>query len=194
MEVDSELKFSQHVEKQVGKANRILGQIRRSFQHLDANTMKLLFTSLVRPHLEYANAIWSPRLKKDSNLIEGVLRRATKLIPGLKDLEYTERLKKINIPSMKYRRERGDMIEVYKFVHGEYDMPPPFTLDNEKRTRGHTYKIKKIRVNISLRQGFFSERVVDKWNSLPDVLVTTTSINSFKNGLDSEWRAAQFAA
>ena len=194
VEVDSELKFSQHVEKQVGKANRILGQIRRSFQHLDANTMKLLFTSLVRPHLEYANAIWSPRLKKDSNLIEGVLRRATKLIPGLKDLEYTERLKKINIPSMKYRRERGDMIEVYKFVHGEYDMPPPFTLDNEKKTRGHTYKIKKVRVNTSLRQGFFSERVVDKWNSLPDVLVTTTSINSFKNGLDSEWRAAQFAA
>ena len=64
MEVDNELKFSQHVEKQVGKANRILGQIRRSFQYLDANTMKLLFTSLVRPNLEYANAIWSPRLKK----------------------------------------------------------------------------------------------------------------------------------
>ena len=194
VEVDNELKFSQHIEKQVGKANRILGQIRRSFQYLDANTMKLLFTSLVRPHLEYANAIWSPRLKKDNNLIEGVLRRATKLIPGMKDLDYSERLKKINIPSMKYRRERGDMIEVYKFVHGEYDMPPPFTLENDKRTRGHTFKIKKIRVNTSLRQGFFSERVVDKWNNLPDELVTATSINIFKNGLDSEWKAAQFAA
>ena len=99
----------------------------------DANTMKLLFTSLVRPHLEYANAIWSPRLKKDNNLIEGVLRRATKLIPGMKDLDYSERLKKINIPSMKYRRERGDMIEVYKFIHGKYDMTPPLSLQKPKK-------------------------------------------------------------
>ena len=83
--------------------------------------------------------MWSPKLQKDKNLIEGVLRRATKIIPGLKDLAYEERLKKLKLPSMKYRRERGDMIEVYKFTHGLYSTPPPFVLDNStNNTRGHS--------------------------------------------------------
>ena len=192
VEVDNELKFSKHIETQVAKANRILGQIRRSFNFMDIETMRLLFTSLVRPHLEYANVVWAPRLQKDINLIEGVLRRATKIIPGMKDLDYNTRLKKANIPSMKHRRERGDMIEVYKFTHGLYNTPPPFTLDSGYKTRGHSLKIRKNRVNTSLRQGFFSERVVDDWNSLPEGVVSARTLNGFKSGLDSVWRERKY--
>ena len=76
--MDSELKFSKHVEEQVNKANRILGLIRRSYQHLDKESMKLLMTALVRPYLEFGNVVWAPRLQKDRLLIEGVQRRATK--------------------------------------------------------------------------------------------------------------------
>ena len=188
VEVDNELKFSKHIETQVSKANRILGQIRRSFQFLDVETMRQLFTSLVRPHLEYANVVWAPRMKKDINLIEGVLRRATKMIPGMKDLEYHQRLEKAKIPSMKYRRERGDMIEVYKFTHGFYNTPPPFTLEKDSNTRGHQYKIKKSRPNHNLRQSYFSVRVVNAWNSLPCSLVNVETINGFKNGLDRLWK------
>ena len=110
--IDNELKFSKHIETQVAKANKILGLIRRSFQHLDIETMRSLYTSLVRPHLEYANVVWSPRLLKDIKLIESVQRRATKIIPGMKDKDYAARLKEFKIPSMNYRRERGDMIKV----------------------------------------------------------------------------------
>ena len=77
-EGDSELKSSKHVEEQVNNANRILGLIRRSYQHLDKENMKLLLTALVRPHLEFGNVVWTPRLQKDRLLIEGVQRRATK--------------------------------------------------------------------------------------------------------------------
>ena len=62
--MDSELKFSQHLERQVNKANRLLGLIRRSFDYLDGDTMKLLFTALVRPHLEFGNCVWAPYLEK----------------------------------------------------------------------------------------------------------------------------------
>ena len=114
--IDPELKFSKHVERQVNKANRILGLIRRSYEFIDMEVMKKLFTSLVRPHLEFGNVAWSPRLEKDRNLIEGVQRPATKLVPELKDLEYEERLKRMDLPSLRYRRVRGDMIETYKYT------------------------------------------------------------------------------
>ena len=68
--VDNELKFSRHVEAQVAKANKILGLIRRSYQFLDKESLRLLFTALVRPHLEFNNVAWSPRFQKDKNLIE----------------------------------------------------------------------------------------------------------------------------
>ena len=73
--------------------------------------MRLLFAALVRPHLEFGN-VWSPHFQKDKKLIS-VLRRATKLVPGLGNRDYSERLKSMNLPSMiKYRRERGDMIDI----------------------------------------------------------------------------------
>ncbi|RUS69732.1 hypothetical protein EGW08_022508 [Elysia chlorotica] len=65
---------------------------RRSYQFLDSESMRLLFTALVRPHLEFANVAWSPRFQKDKNLIEGVLRRAPKLVPRLTNLPYGDRL------------------------------------------------------------------------------------------------------
>ena len=69
------------------------------------------------PHLEFGNVVWAPRFQKDRLLIEGVQRCATKLVPGLKELDNSEKLKSMdNLPSMKYHRERGDVIETYKII------------------------------------------------------------------------------
>jgi len=181
------LKFSKHVEKQVNKANRMLGLIRRSYEYLDNQSLKSLFCALVRPHLEFANTAWSPRFEKDKQLIEGVLRRATKIIPCCKTLDYEERLRKLDIPSMAYRRIRGDMIETYKYVHNLYNCEVPFVLDGESITRGHSFKLKKLRCNSSLRQSFFSQRVVDSWNNLSNNIASAPSLNCFKARFDATW-------
>ena len=185
--MDAELKFSQHIEMQVAKSNRILGLIRRSHQFLDGVSMKQLFTALVRPHLKFANVAWSPKYQKDKNLIEGGQRRATRLVPGLSTLPYALRLERLGLPSLQYRRDRGDMIEVYNYTHGLYDTKSPLTMEQRARTRGHSLKLKKIRVNTGTRQHFFAVRVTDRWNELPDVVVTATSLNCFKNRLDILW-------
>jgi hypothetical protein len=146
--VDKELKFSRHTETQVNKSNKLLGLIRRSYEYQDAEMMKLLFTSVVRPNLEFGNVVWSPRLEKDKNLVESVQRRATGIIPGLKGKSYEERLKIMKLPSLRYRRRRGDLIEVYKYTHGLYKAPEGLLeFDTRTNTRGHSNKLKKLRCN-----------------------------------------------
>ncbi len=191
--VDPELKFSSHVEKQVNKANRILGLIRRSYEYIDADVMKKLFTSLVRPHLEFGNVAWAPRLEKDKKLIEGVQRRATKLVPELSDLPYEERLKKLELPSLYYRRARGDIIEAYKYLHGKYTVNEDL-LEKEERTntRGHSLKLKKKYCKGARRANFFSYRIVNSWNALPDDVVTAPTMNCLKARLDKHWDSYRY--
>ena len=184
--VDPSLKFSKHCEKATNKANRLLGMIRRSFDSIDSESMTYLFKGLVRPHLEYANCVWSPINKTDCNLIENVQRRATKLVPDIRDLEYEERLKQLNLPSLAYRRLRGDLIETYKLTHNLYNMDPEsfFQFDNSTRTRGHRYKIRKQASRLEVRKNYFGLRIVNVWNSLPEAVVEAPSVNAFKNRVD----------
>jgi hypothetical protein len=105
----------------INKANRCVGLIRRSFKHLNEEMFLSLYKALVRPHIEYANQVWSPRLQKHKDSIENVQHRATKLLPGFRDMSYEERLMKLRLPTLSYRRLRGDLIEVFKILSQKYD-------------------------------------------------------------------------
>ena len=84
---------------------------------------------------------------------------------------------------MQYRRDRGDMIEVYKFTHEMYNVRSPFTTVGDTKTRSHSHKLKKTRVKTGLRQHFFSVRVTDTWNNLPDEIVNAPFLNCFTSRL-----------
>ena len=136
MYVDTELTFEKHIETVLYQANRMLGLIRRSYTYLDSRSLLKLYTSLVRPTLEYANAAWTPILRRDQILLENVQRRATKLIPELRDRDYEDRLRTLKLASLYYRRARGDMIEVYKFTHSIYKIEQePLQCETNTTTR-----------------------------------------------------------
>ena len=101
----------------VNQADRMLGLIRRSYTYLDSQALLKLYTGLVRPTLNYANASWTPILRRDQIIPENVQRRATKPMPELRDREYEDRLRICKLPILYYRRARGDMVETYKFTH-----------------------------------------------------------------------------
>jgi len=86
------------------------------FRHPDI--MLRLYKSLVRPHLEYCTAAWSPHYCKDKELIERVQRRFTRMIPDLEDLPYEQTLAKTKLWSLEHRRTRADLIVVYKIIYG----------------------------------------------------------------------------
>ena len=77
---------------------------------LDARTVPLLYKALVRPLLEYGNAVWGPFNRADQIRIEKVRRRTTRMISALRGIPYTDRLRTLRLPSIYYRRRRGDMI------------------------------------------------------------------------------------
>ena len=171
--IDSKLKFESHINTKVATANRIMGTIRRSFTYLDSTIFTRLFKSMVRPHLEYANPVWHPTLKKTKVQIEKVQRRATKQLPCCAGLEYHERLRKLDLPCLLYRKLRGDMIEVFKMTSGKYDedIKPPISLKEDldlRHTRGNSKKLRKERCNKSVRSNFFRNRVTNFWNDLAE--------------------------
>ena len=188
--IDNNLTFAKHIMNQVAKANRRVGQIRRSFTYLESDTMKQLFISFVRPFLEFANVVWSPHHKKYIDMIEKVQRRATKCVPSLRKLTYEERLMAMKLPSLKYRRKRGDLIEMYKYAHDLYDVNKSLVHYSENSyTRGNQYKLEKRGYRLDCRKFFFTFRIVNVWNKLPDEIVNAPSLNCFKSRLDAHLRA-----
>ena len=124
-------------------------------------------------------------------MLEGVQRRATKLIPEITNLSYPNRLRAVDLPTLEYRRMRSDIIQVFRIMNGtdRYKKENLFKMASSEgnRTRGHKYKITKQRCNTSKRQRFFSNRIVDDWNKLPDIVVEANNVNTFKNRLDKHW-------
>ncbi len=195
--IDNELSFTKHIMQTVKKANNLVGMIRRTFTFLDNETFTKLFTSLVRPVLEYGNSVWSTHLQYLIKDIENVQRRATKLLPGMQDLEYEDRLRRLNLPSLAFRRIRGDMIETFKYCHQLYEVDKkPFELRKEfnvqTATRDNGFKIRKEKYKSDIRGHFFGNRVVNLWNSLPSEIVNAPSVNAFKNRLDMHWKQYQY--
>ena len=186
---DSKLKFDQHINVKVSKAYSMLGIIRRNFKGLTAEAFIYLYKSLVRSVIEYANVVWSPYRISYIEEIEKVQMRATKLVYRLKNLSYEDRLKTLNLYTLKYRRLRGDMIEVFKFMNRIYDteVTEMFELSNITYTRGNCFKLKKDRVHYNMRKYFFTNRVIALWNNLPDYVVAAPSIDTFKQNLDKFW-------
>lgn len=121
--------------------------------------------------------------------VEKVQKRATKMVQGCKNKKYKERLQFLKLPTLKYRRLRGDMIEVYKIMHCHYEpsVVPKLTRNDDTRTRGNLLKLQVERCKYDLRKYSFCNRVINVWNSLPDSVVCACSLNTFKNKLDKHW-------
>ena len=104
------------------------------------------------------------------------------------------RLRLLGLPSLVYRRFRGDAIEVYKHVHGLYRSGLAMPLEDTRwrTTRGHCLKLKKNFCKTNVRKNFFVERMTESWNRLPAEIVNAPSVNCFKGRFDRHWEGHQY--
>jgi len=185
--VSADMKISEQCGIAASKGNQILGLIRRTITYKERQLIVPLYKAIVRPHLEYCIQAWRPYRKKDIDKLERVQRRATKLIPELKDLSYESRLIKCGLTTLETRRLRGDQIEVFKILNGYEDIDRNilFKLKEGSRTRGHNAALVKEQCRLDMRKFSFSQRVINDWNKLSDDCVNASSVNMFKNKIDS---------
>ena len=191
--ISNDLKWSVQINSAISKANQVLGLIKRTFKFPNEDSICKLYKAFVRPHLEYGVVLWRPHWKKDIKAIESVQRRATKLIPTINRLEYTERLKKLNLTTLETRRLRGDLIQMFKIVKGfdEVNWFNNVVFKNigsdstAPQLRSHEFVVERQLVkNCDQRHNFFINRVSTFWNRLPRDVVNSTDINIFKNKID----------
>ena len=184
--ISDSFKVSKQCAKAANKGNQILGLIKRTFISKGKNVILNLYKALVRPHLEYCVQAWRPHLVKDINIIEKVQRRVTRMIVECRGKTYDKRLELLGLTTLENRRFRADMLEVFKILKGfEGISADSFFRVLCTKTRGHSLKLYKERVNKDVLKFSFGNRVIDQWNSLSEDIINTNSINSFKNRIDN---------
>ena len=183
--VDKDLRFHSQIRSAVNKASGLCANLLSSTLCRSREFMLALYLNHVRPILEFGSPVWNLGFLGDLRLLEGVQRRWTKKVEGLEELPYDQRLRELDLYSVKGRLLRADLLKCWKIFHGKCGISPEdlFSLNSRGVTRGHRFKVEHVRCELECYRRSFGVRCVSVWNSLPDDLVGCVSIEGFKRGL-----------
>ena len=182
--IDNRMKFDDHIRHVVMKARSVAGRILRCFSSRNPFVILPLFDTLVRPILEYATPAWNPSLAKHIKAIESVQRNVTKRLCGLQKFSYGDRIRALEVSSLRARRDYIDLVEMFKIIHS-YSVCGHVAVPTRSAyaTRGHAYRLEQCKCSLNSYRFSFFVRVVKAWNCLPRKVVDSKSLNQFKVNL-----------
>ena len=201
------LKPATQCERAAKSGNMAMGMILRAFHYRTRETLIPLYKTFVRPRLEFAVAAWSPWTAKDEGVLEDVQKRLIRSLSDCRGGTYEEKLQEADLTTLRERRRRGDMMEVFKTLRGmnkvnkgewfdirtgeEARSTRTNTVVEEGGTTRKTETLYKPPANGEIRDNFFTVRVVRRWNDLPEVVKEKSSLNGFKNAYDKWMKEKQ---
>ena len=190
--VHQSLRPSKHCKKAADMAGAVLKQITKNFHFRDRNIFKKLYVQYVRPHVEFASPVWSPWLEQDIQTLEKVQKKAVGMISGLKGENYIEKCKELKLDTLRLRRDKQDLQEMFKIIKGTGSLNPEDLFRKPETRTGvatrsaddpHFLKIPKTKLEI--RKNSFTVRIIDKWNALPHEMKSLEKIHQFKRALNN---------
>ncbi len=134
---------------------------------------------------------WAPWYETDKECLEKVQRRAVRMISGLKATSYEEKLKELGISTLEERRKYLDMMKTYKVMTGKDNVERSTWFDmassgqRARRQAADPLNIRPKAARLEVRRQFFSQRVVEDWNEIPEKVKSAVSVIGFKAGLKS---------
>ena len=180
------LKPAAQCAKAAKTANMVLGQITRSFYYRDRDIFVRLYKAYVRPHLDFAVQAWSPWTQADREVLEKVQRRMVRQVSGLRGQEYEERLSELGLTTLEERRHQADMQMVFKILNGKEDIVIEdlfqMAAAGERQTRRNTGYMNLFVAHgrLDIRANFFSVRVCECWNKIPEDIKRLKTVDGFK--------------
>ena len=134
----------------------------------------------------HTSPIWSPSSVGGKKILEKIMRRLTKKLPGLSSQTYSQRLGFLHSMSLENRRLFVDLVYVYKFTHGLLDCAAKDVgLDIAKTiTRGSGVRLYQLRLLNAKSAVMFKFRAAREWNALPMAIVSCKAMTTFKKKLN----------
>ena len=189
--MSSNMKFEDQIREVKSKAKKVAAWILRLVESRSAETVMLLYKTYVRSHLEYACSLWSPHLIMDISALESIQRSVTAKIEGMETFSYWERLKILDLYSLQRRRERYDIIHIWKIQKEiiQNDLQLEF-YHNERqgwKCRRNIIQSRQRKL-ATIRYNSFSSRAAALFNSIPKTVKNAESLGAFKSRLDKYLR------
>ena len=185
--VTKDLKPSGQCRRAARTAQTVLGQLARAFSYRDRHIFMKLYVQYVRPHLEFSVQAWSPWTEADKECLEKVQRRAVGMVSGLAARDYEERLRELGHTTLEERRHQLDMQQVHRILVGKDKVKSEtwfkMASDIERVTRAAADPL-NLRIpapRLEVRKNFFSQRVPECWNKIPQDLKQAATAKAFRN-------------
>jgi Reverse transcriptase (RNA-dependent DNA polymerase)/Endonuclease-reverse transcriptase len=190
--VQNTLKPGKQVEKAANLAAAVLRQIQRNFHYRDRRVFVNLYKQYVLPHLEFSSPVWAPWTVAEKEKLEQVQRRAVKMVAGIKATDYEGRCREIGLQTLEQRRKMADLSLVHGIVNGRGGMKFETMFEKAENRPGARTRQTQGKDNLKIpmarnetRRNFFTVRVAQEWNSLPDTLKEINESKKFKRALKS---------
>ena len=184
----SDAKYTEQCHAVASKATRSVFAIRRAFQCRAKELLWPAYQTYVLPIVMYCSAVWNPAMKSNIDIVERVQRKVTKIINGLENKTYHERLQALGTLTLQDKRLISDMTVIYKCLHGLMNCPPS-TLGLSVVTanvRGQGVHVTQRRMPKGMSRvcdSLFPHRAPPNWNKLPLSITSCQSLSLFKKQL-----------
>lgn len=188
--IDSKLTWNAHVQYVVSASLRKLWLIKHRLKHCTSRTKLAAYTTLIRPLLEYADAVWDPHTKTGVNNIESVQKKALRFIYNIynRRVSITDLRTRSGLPSLEFRRRLHRLQTLFNIVNKQTKMDPDIYINFNKTRetrRKHSKTIVMPPTKTTAYRFSFFPRTIAEWNALPQEVACMSSVESFVSAVQS---------